>query len=197
MTPLNYEHVGELIEDGPARESWCSFVQALEEATQEGRALEGWVFHGTGGKALSNIRRHGLKRFPAMVSTVPGTWDNDARGVHFGSPAIAAFFAEDKIESTGRQDVEMSIFGVHLRRLALCGDLAADGQMVDCPIPTRLAVGDNAHDHWDQSARDWRASLSILGSVVVLGAVPADFLVEIKNREDLDQLIGRRRAVRP
>lgn len=201
MNLISEKYIGDLIEDPQRRADWQALVRALRHESEDpaGR-LQGWVFHGTGGsKSLSQIRKHGLKPFSAMVSPSPGVWNNFAQGVHFGSASIAAYFAEDKIEALETQDVELAIFGVKLDRLGLYGDFAADGQMVDVPIPTRTKAGDATLDLWEKSAQDWQSSLSILESVVVLNTfpIPPDLLVEFSSVQDVENLLSRKKLPRP
>jgi hypothetical protein len=200
MNLISDEYIGGLIEDRQRRADWQALVRALRyESEDPAGRLQGWVFHGTGGKSLTKIRKQGLKPFSAMVSTQPGVWDNFAEGVHFGTAAVAAYFAEDKIEALETQDIELAIFGIKLDRLELFGDFAADGQMVDVPLPTRTKAGDASLDMWDRSDKDWKASLSILESIVVLNPfpIPSDQLIEFSSVQDIENLLSKKSLPRP
>jgi hypothetical protein len=182
------EVTGKLILDTESREDWLSLVRGLQLASETiDGPLSGWMFHGTDGYAAEEINMFGLLKSYAVVSTEKDEWFT-AEGVHFGTANVAAFFAEDRIESTENDKLALSIFGVHLDTIAIFGTLCPDGQMIDCPLFSRLSSTESEREilkNWDESDKTWKNSLEIFETVIVLGDVSANVLVEFRKLKDL------------
>lgn len=185
---------GKLIGDAQRRGEWLTLVRALQEESQvEGGRLSGWVFHGTDEFAAEHIRQEGIKRSFAIVSDAKNNWTQTTAS-HFGTPNLAAFFAEDRIESLEDDSIELSIFGARLADLEEFGEFAVDGQMLDCPVPSRLSLDENdISSEWETSKKDWRACFDIFETVVVLADIPAQTLIEFKNINDLYAFLEHQR----
>ena len=183
---------GQLIENQARRQDWLELVLALQEASEtKGGPLEGWVFHGTDGRAADVIAEHGLAASTSVVSLQPDEWQ-ETPGVHFASANVAAFFAEDRIESLASPGIELALFGVPLATLDQLGTLAPDGQMLDCPIYSRIKMQETtALVLWENSPKDWTTFLNIFESVIVLEDVPAKHLVQFRHADDLSQFLEK------
>ena len=177
---------GQLISDLQRRRDWINLVQSLQVASEtQGGPLEGWVFHGTDDIAGKSIALEGLHKSAAITSDNGCDWQ-EAQGVHFATANVAAFFAEDRIESLSSPEIGLVIWGAPLQALSELGALVADGQMLDCPIYSRIkADQQEAHMLWDASPRDWQACLRIFETIVVLGDVPAERLVAFRHMRDV------------
>lgn len=190
MSALDMSVVGKLIACDQRRAQWVALVEQLRIASAIGGPLEGWVFHGTYKMAGEVIKADGLSETSAIVPLPGGDW-TETTGVHFGTPSVAAFFAEDRIESFDDPDLELMIFGAPLERLTQWGELAADGAMIDVPLYSRLHRSMDCVDAWIHAslAQDtpvsWRQCLDYLETVVVLGAIPAFELTCFESAEDV------------
>lgn len=186
----NPDVVGQLIEDVARRHAWIELVHALQLASETiGGPLEGWVFHGTDGLAAQAIEVEGLRRSYAIISTHSDEWD-ESQGVHFGSANVAAFFAEDRIESLEDAEIELVIFGAPLSAIQNIGTLAPDAQMLDCPLYSRLKVStENIDSQWMNSTKGWQAGLQLLETVVVLNDVAPRILTSFRCVDDVDAYI--------
>lgn len=181
--------IGSLIDDISRRQDWRDLVQAVHAARAAGGPLERWVFHGTDGVAARSVEDWGLRSSRALASTSYAEWE-ETEGVHFGTPRVAAFFAEDRIESLEDPGIELVLFAAPLDSLAVFGEFAADGQMVDVPLCSRLCRTEAQVDQdWSGSAQDWQACLRVLGTVIVLGDVPAAVLTPMRSKADLALLL--------
>ena len=188
---IDFRQIGRLIDDPHRRRSWQKFVEALHEAATPGGPLEGWLFHGAAAATAERILCEGMKTTHAVVAhpSKPDRW-LDRKGVHWGVPAVAAFYAEDRIESTGDPDLDLAIVGVRLSDLEDLGRLAVDGQTLDCPLASRIGRSETEiYALWDASAKDWRACLDLYGTVVALTPVPARHLRMLKSTEDVLAMI--------
>lgn len=186
------EVTGQLITDPQRRERWFQLVHALQIASEtKGGALEGWVFHGTDGIAAAGILEEGLLPSYALVQAKDGRWI-ESEGVHFGSANIAAFYAEDRIESLEDPDIDLVIFGIARDQLAQYGQLAVDGQTIDCPIDSRLRMGGkNLFELWEASNQDAEACMEIFETTLVLGQIPASSLCVFRSVSDVQKLTGQ------
>lgn len=196
---LESPHIGRLIAAPVYRREWRDFVLGLHEAALPGGPLDGWVFHGAAAATCGKIAREGMRATHAVVNSErsPDRW-REVKGCHFGKPAVAAFFAEDRIESTDDPDLRLGILAVRLEDLSDLGRIAADGQMLDCPLTSRLGRSEEEiYALWDASAKGWRDCLDIYGAVVVLSGVPADRMTVLTCRADVAQLVGNVEFVQP
>lgn len=186
------EITGQLIQDSARRQEWFELVIALQVASEmAGGPLKGWVFHGTDGEASLGIEEEGILESIAYVPTTNGEWE-ESKGVHFGTANVAAFFAEDRIESKEDPDIDMIIYGASLAALKNCGDLAVDGQMLDQPLSSRTRVSEKeVFTTWEASAKDWKASLDVLETVVVLGVIPRELLTGFRSARDVHAFCER------
>lgn len=184
--------IGTLIADPARREAWRGLVAALHEAAGPGGPLEGWLFHGTSANRARKILREGVRtteasaRIDGMTGHADWFW---TEGTHWGHPKVAAFYAEDRIESTGRPDLDLAIVAVPVAELEACGPFSADGQSIDCPLYTRLGRPQAETDAlWAASRQDSRASLDVLGSLLVLGPVGPGELRLLRTATDVEEL---------
>lgn len=180
------EVTGQLIKDLNRRQQWYDLVVALQLASETaGGPLEGWVFHGTDEVAAPGIDNTGLVRAVAYIPMANNEWI-ETEGVHFGTANVAAFFAEDRIESREDPDLELVIYGAPLAELKKCGPLAVDGQMLDVPLYSRVKTPEADVFHvWRQSSQDWQACLRIFETVVVLADIPRKLLTAFKSVDDV------------
>ena len=75
--------------------------------------------------------------------------------------------------------------------LEACGTFAVDGQTLDCPLSSRLGkTDDEVHLAWDASAKDWRACLDVMGTLLVLGPVPPGDVHVLEGPSDLPDLLA-------
>lgn len=182
------ELIGALIEDPVRKADWRSFVAALHEAAAPGGPLDGWLFHGTTADVASLVQYEGVTTTEALCQTRGGNW-KWTEGTHWGIPKVAAFYAEDRIESFDDPDLDLAILAVRTADLEECGRFSADGQTVDCPVYTRLGRPDAETDRmWDASAKDWKACLEAFGTLLVLGAVPPGLSHTLTSADDVAQL---------
>ena len=191
---------GQLISDPEYRSGWLELVRELQKASMPGGAMYGWAFHGTDDASAESIIRTGLKPSFSITLNEAGEWEEDV-GVHFGTANVAAFFAEDRIESLDDSGIKLSLIGARLADLEHCGRLEADGQMIDCPIYTRLQRSElEVNEALTQPAMSWNTCFELLETFVVRGAVPPDKLVEFKSVEDVRRYLepaAPRRSARP
>lgn len=181
---------GQLIDDSERRGQWLALVRALQLASETlGGPLEGWLFHGSSGDAIASIESWGLVKTYASVMNNAGKWI-ETEGVHFGSANVAAFFAEDRIESLGDPSVELAIFGAPLNSLRSLGTLATDANMVDIPLYSRLRTPEDAvNSTLILGLRRWEDCLQHLETVVVLGDVPIEHLHCFRTAEDVQDFV--------
>lgn len=197
MKPIDPLITGQLIMDPLRRQNWLQLVQALQDASEAGGPLSGWLFHGTDGDAADVIAIEGLNPTMATIVHSDNSWE-ETRGVHFGTANVAAFFAEDRIESLDDRNIALSIFGAPINLLAACGEFAADSNMVECPLHSRIQIREeDVYETWDSSSRDWKASLNILETLIVLGSVPSNYLVEFRRECDLNNFLNRNKIPSP
>ena len=183
---------GQLIVDDVYRKEWIALVRALQEASEiEGGPLEGWVFHGTDESAAALIAVEGLCPSAAILHDGDGWIDDEA--VHFGSANVAAFFAEDLIESTENPRLRLVLLGARLEDIARCGSLGTDGQMIDCPLYSRLRKSESevARKLEEGMPISWQECFDVLETVTVQGIVPPQYLHTFRSVKDLDVLIER------
>jgi hypothetical protein len=173
--------VGGLVEDAAERHRWRETVVALHRLSQPGGALEGWLFHGTDAEAAASIALEGVRTTDCETGKESRRW---SAGTHWGTASVASFFAEDRIESLGRQ-VGLVIFAARIEDIGGCGPLGPDGQMLDCPLWSRMPMAEpEAWTAWDSGERDWRSCLDIFGCLVCLGPVGPEVLRMVTSTED-------------
>lgn len=193
-TDLRMRCVGDLIANKTKQKAWQDFVGALIDAAAPGGPLEGWAFHGTDGLAAFTISDEGLRETNCIVPTGPNDWI-ESEGVHWGSPAVAAFFAEDRIESTQDPDLDLVIFAARLDDIHRLGPVVADGAMIDVPLYSRLALPRSevdAHIHrWLDmpSPITWMDSWEVLETLIVQAPVPTQLLFKLESEDDVRSLI--------
>ena len=188
--------IGRLIEDPARRRRWIAFIERLHDLASPGERLEGWVFHGTERSRATSIRFFGMETTVACVNGSGRAADRWrwTRGSHWGTAAVAAFYAEDLSESLECQ-ILFSIVAVRLDDLVRHGSLRADGQSIDCPLWTRLGIDNTSDEHalasrWDGSRKDWRASMDYTGSLVCLAPVPPSVLTVLDDEDGLEAWMG-------
>jgi len=189
--------IGELIGDEGRRRDWRAFVAALHEVASPGGPLEGWLFHGTCAGCAGLIADEGVTTTDCLVPDADGAWTWD-QGTHWGTPKVAAFYAEDRIESRDDPGLELAIVAARVSDLVPCGPFATDGQTIDCPLYTRLerpAVGTDAC--WEASDKGWEACLDAFGTVVVLGPVGPWDLEVLRCAGDVEALVAAASLPRP
>ena len=181
--------IGQLIGTEERSRDWRELVLALDEAARPGGPLEGYVFHGTDRLAAEVILREGMEPTAAIAQTeTDGPW-LDARGTHWGTPKVAAFYAEDLIESRENPLLDLAIIAVRIDDLAPWGAFAVDGQTIDCPLHSRLDRSEaETWSGWDASSQDWQACLEHFGTLLVLGAVPPHVMRGVASLDDLERL---------
>ena len=186
MKLANRNVVGQLIKDPFKRQQWFELVIALQNASEKvDGPLNGWVFHGTDRESASFIDHIGLMTTHCCVSG-PGDQWIEKQGVHFGSANVAAFFAEDLIESKENSSLDLVIYGASLDHLKICGEFAADGYMYDVPLESRIRATQEEIDKFcGESNYGWDACLRTLETVVVLGPVPRNILVPFRSANDV------------
>ena len=192
--------IGELIGDPARRALWRETVAALHEAAQPGGPLEGWLFHGTCEEHARAIAEEGVTTTYAVARMDYETGDDDwaeTEGTHWGIPKVAAFYAEDLIESKDDPSLDLAIVAVRIDDLMECGDFCADGQTVDCPLYTRLGRTEAETDAlWNASLKDTEACLAVHGTLLVLGPVPAGDVRILRSAADVEEL-AREMAAAP
>jgi hypothetical protein len=189
--------LGKLIKPARRRKEWQEIIMALHEASQPGGALEGWVFHGTSIDNAATIEYEGLTSSRALADHPDGSsgW---TEGTHWGTPKVAAFYAEDLIESEEDPDLELAIIAARIDDLMTCGAFVTDGQTVDEPLYTRLDADKSAIlERWEASPKAWRDCLECFGSLLVLGNVPADNIHLIESMDDVVTILEATSALVP
>jgi len=193
--------IGTLIADPVRQADWRAFVAALHEAARAGGPLEGWLFHGTSASRARKIAREGVITSESLARADGMTGHEDwfwTAGTHWGHPKVAAFYAEDLIESSGRSKLDLAIVAVPLSELEASGPFSADGQSIDCPLYTRLGRTQAETDAlWDSSKQDSQASLAVLGSLLVLGPVGPEALRVLRSAADVEDLVREASAPVP
>jgi hypothetical protein len=192
MDDTDDHRIGSLIEDPARKSDWRAFVAALHEAWSPGGPLEGWLFHGTSEDRARSIAEDGVTTTESLFREDGATGHDDwhwTDGTHWGIPKVAAFYAEDRIESTEDPDLELAIVAARVADLEECGTFSADGQTIDCPLHTRLGRPEaETETLWDASAQDWKACLSVLGTLLVLGPVGPDEVRILRCAADVEEL---------
>lgn len=193
-TTRSWPAAGGLITEA-LRADWIALIDGLDAAQKKGGPLDGWVFHGTVFPRAESIDVEGLQLTSAYV--IENGCAIPSQGVHFGTPKVAAFFAEDLIAAGYPPDVGLVIYGAPLAYLERHGDLLADAYMVEIPLTCRLNVASEAHALrlWESSDQDWKACLNILGTVIVDAPIPAVLLKKFESPADLAAILttpGRR-----
>jgi len=184
------DHIGNLIEDAAKREQWRAFVLALHEAAQPGGPLHGWAFHGTDQYTAGIIRIQGVTTTHAVAQVEMGGPWIETDGTHWGTPKVAAFYAEDLIEKHGDPDLDLCVVAVRISDLEGWGEFAVDGQTLDCPLATRLGRSEEeVFRQWEESAQDWQACWDVMGTLLVLAPVGHEDLHVLNGTDDLERLI--------
>ncbi len=191
VAPPLHPQVGMNIADPDARGSWRAFVAALDHAARPGGPLEGYLFHGTDADVAALVAYEGVTTTFAIAGQDGCAAFHETEGTHWGTPKVAAFYAEDLIERHDDPGLELAILAVRVADLEGCGRFATDGQTIDCPLHTRLDRDPAATDAaWDASAKDWRACLDVLGTLLVLGPVPSGDVRALHGLSDLDLFLS-------
>ncbi len=191
---LDLNAIGSLIGGKRRRSGWQAFVTALHEAARPNGPLDGWAFHGATARAAMSIMREGLSPSHAVVNgpEAPDDWVT-VEGTHWGTPAVAAFFAEDRIETYDDPRLSLAILAARIDDLAEHGDLVSDGQMLDCPLLSRLEVTEEALlADWEASDKGWRACWRNYGTIVVQGmGIPPGSMTMLRTEADVATLVAR------
>ncbi len=194
--PLDFGSMGSLIDTDVRRVAWRDTLRALHEAASPDGPLEGWAFHGTCDEHAGSIMADRVTTTHAVVNSArrPDAW-RYVQGTHWGTPAVAGFYAEDLIERFDEPSLELAIVAASISDLMEWGTLHADGQTVDCPLDSRLplTLGD-IEARWEQSAKGWRDAWELHGTFVVQGSVGHEDLHLIRDAADVEELI---RSVAP
>lgn len=193
MTDANppADRIGELIGDPQRRAAWRSLVAGLVEASLPGGPLDGHLFHGTASDAAGEMSYQGMDTTFAIAGRDACETYEETEGTHWGTPKVAAFYAEDRIESRDDPDLELAIVVARRADLEASGEFAVDAQTLDCPLYTRLDRPQEATDAaWEGSSRDWRACLDAYGTLLVLGPVEADRLRVLRTVEELHEYVA-------
>ena len=194
--PLDFAAMGSLIDTDERRAAWRDTLRTLHEAASPGGPLEGWAFHGTCEAHVASIMRKGVTTTHAVMNSPrkPDAW-RDAKGTHWGTPAVAGFYAEDLIDRYDDPSLGLAIVAARISDLSGWGSLHADGQTVDCPLHGRLplALGE-IEERWEASSKRWDDAWELHGTFVVAGAVGPDDLHVIRDVADVDDLV---RSVAP
>jgi len=181
--------IGQLVEPADARRRWRELVFALHEAAAPGGPLEDWAFHGTTSDAARWIERDGVAATHAVVDEDGCSYRTEA--THWATPKVAAFYAEDRIESFQDPRVELAIVAASMETLEEHGRFAADANSVDGPIVSRMALTEHeAYDRWEHSPKGWRDCLAAFESFLVLGPVGPEAVRVIRGLDDLNALIA-------
>lgn len=189
--------LGKLIKPAKRRKEWQEIVMALHEASLPGGALDGWVFHGTSVDNAATIEYEGVTSSRALADHPDGSsgW---TEGTHWGTPKVAAFYAEDLIESEEDPDLELAIIAVRMDDLRPCGTFVTDGQTVDVPLYTRLDAEESSiKERWEASPKGWQDCWECFGTLLVLGDVPADDIRVIESIEDVLAMVEATSAPAP
>jgi hypothetical protein len=186
------EFVGALIGDAARRSSWRDVVAALARESRTGGPLEGWLFHGTSGAEAESIAAEGLRTTDVLLRDEDGQYWTD--GTHWATAWIAAFYAEDRIESTGDPDLPLALVAARLSDIGAEGVLAQDEQSLDAPIVSRLGETlEGVAATYERALADgqepWRASLAATGSLVCLSPVGPERLAVIRGLSDVARLL--------
>jgi hypothetical protein len=192
-----FTRVGEDFDSPERKAEWLNLVTRLDALARPGQPFEDWLFHGTSGSNADLIMSEGMNLSPAQVSLDDQSYSFDdaaprwfwSNGTHWASPLVAAYYAEDTLLGNYPPEEDIAIIVIRRKDLESCGELVVDGQTVDSPIFSRLALGRGAEDEWDSSSRTAKNCLRIFETVVCLGAPSQDMLHEIRTMDDLNRLL--------
>jgi hypothetical protein len=188
---VEWDKVGALMADKEARAEWVAMVRRLHEAASSGGPLEGWIFHGTAADRASLIAAVGVDTTYAVAGGDDAAEWDETEGSHWGTAPVAAFYAEDLIESTEDDRLRLAIVAVRIADLETDGPFVVDGQTLDCPLDTRLERDSDAIDaDWRKSSQGWRDCLDIFGTLLVLGPVPQGQVHVLKTLQDVEALVA-------
>lgn len=197
----NADLVGASIGHPARRAEWRALIRALHEAAAPGSPLDGWVFHGTSLEQARSILSSGMNATDVLLRD--GFPDRDGNptqrwttGTYWATPAIAAYYAEDKIEQREEPNALLAIVAARLADVEGEGMMEVDEQSLDCPIETRL--GRSAEDifgDWDASTKSWEDCLRIYGSAVCLSPVGPECMKLITSSDDLADILAEVQSV--
>lgn len=187
-----FAKVGNLMGDPGRRAEWRQMVRRLEDLSDT--TLAGHLFHGT---TLARYRRMTKVGFEA--TDVPlGTREGDAfasgpaEGTYWAKPLVAAYYAEDRIESTGNDREELVVLAVPIDVLKNHGELVQDEMSLEYPIETRLGMDVDQVDALyrrlvSEGMTAWEASLRSTHSLACLGWCGPDMsgIVALSSSEDV------------
>jgi hypothetical protein len=183
--------VGESMTDPGRRECWVSLVDEMVRLHRG--PLSGYAFHGTTAAVADLVEELGV------TTTRVWAFDEDVRtameGTYWATPAIAAFYAEDRIESEDDPDLDLAFIVVSLDDLATQGDFMQDEGSLESPIVTRLGRSHEdilaAYEALSGKECDpWKASLETTGSFVCLGEVEPSIVHVVRNANDLTTMLA-------
>jgi hypothetical protein len=179
--------VGDLIEDVEARENWRRLISNVHDASQPGGLLQDWLFHGTTREITRHIAIEGVTTTDVLVRD--GNHQSWVSGTYWGTPLIAAFYAEDHLYD---EQVDIALVAVRIADLEDEGALIQDEQSLDFPIFSRLGFGeDEVARIWGSLSKTepaWKASLAATGALVCLGPVCQTKVTIIKDINDFFRL---------
>lgn len=185
------DRIGELITDPARRGSWREIVFALHQASLPGGPLEGWAFHGTDGECAGSICDEGMGFTEAWVVCGPDE-HKQIEGTHWATPKVAAFYAEDRIESLEDDTIDLVLVAIPVRTLEKLGVLYPDANTIEYPISSRLGRTEaDLWSAWNASEQDALASWSIYGTVVSDALILPEDMVFVENMNDVHALIER------
>lgn len=151
--------------------------------------MDGWVFHGTSAARAERILSEGMRTTFAIANDRgAGQW-RECAATHWGTPAVAAFYAEDLIESLEDPHLELALIAARLDDLRSLGPMAADGQTLDCPLLSRLERPEHEIlSAWDASDMGWEACRELYGTFVLLSPVPGGLMQRLGSPGDVEEL---------
>lgn len=184
--------VGRLIRADGARKSWLQLVITLHMMSRPGYPLEGWLFHGTSLPEARSIVSDGMQTTEALLDPPGGKWGEyngdylRKRGTFWASAWVAAFYAEDRIESLEDPDLPLALIAVRRDVLAASGPLHPDICSVEVPLDSRLGMSNKeVVDRWLKSKRDASACFDIVQSLVCLGVPPKQEIALLASLDDV------------
>lgn len=174
--------IGKNIANPSRRAEWLAMIGLLHEATAPGGPLHGYVCHGTSVDRTRTIAIQGLTTTEVLMRDGPEDsngypeqrWTD---GTYWGIPTVAAFYAEDLIESLENPNLELAIVIARLEDICQEGEMTVDEMTLDSPLSERLdRTEEELWQDWEQSAQSWQDGLTIYGSVVCLAPIGPEYL---------------------
>lgn len=203
-----YHWLGRGMGDAGLRGDWAGAVEALAAAWLEG-SIRDLVFHGTTARRVNSVSSRGMRPGGVMlrdeVARASGATYRFEAGTHWGTPALAAHYAEDRWLHDGRKPGDRpALLAVPIAVLIEAGTLVPDEPGMDMPCDLRVGrtMDDDAElarlaEAFGATAGSWQDCLAVYGSFCCLGEPPRGSLTRVSGIDDAARLLDAHGNAQP